>query len=378
MYRCGNPWNEGFFLRLLHFSDLHLDAPFEWARPAVARKRRQALRDVLVRIVELAESERVDGVLCGGDLFEQDRIASDTGEFLRTTFARLDPIPVYVAPGNHDWLSVTGLYARTRWSSNVHVFRNSRFSPAELADGITLWGAAHLSAAGTPDLLSDFRAERPGLNLALFHGSELGGLPHEIDGKRPHAPFSATELERAGIAHAFLGHYHAPQDGERFTYPGNPDPLSFGERGLRGPVVITLGQSGLEDRHRHAVAVSHVHDLQVDVTGSSGRQAIRDKVGALLSGLDGIARVTIEGALAPEVVFADDDLDGIGDHLDAVVVRRGTLRVLYDIDVIQGEATVRGQFVRDVRQSGLTEDDCRRVITTGLRALEGRSDLEVD
>jgi hypothetical protein len=41
------------------------------------------------------------------------------------------------------------------------------------------------------------------------------------------------------------------------------------------------------------------------------------------------------------------------------------------------EPTVRGQFVRDVQASELTPEERQRIIVTGLRALDGRYDLEV-
>ncbi len=70
-------------VRLLVFSDLHLDTPFRWAGRDLARARRRALRATLTRICDLAESEDVDAVLCGGDLYEHDRFTPDTRVFLR-------------------------------------------------------------------------------------------------------------------------------------------------------------------------------------------------------------------------------------------------------------------------------------------------------
>jgi hypothetical protein len=55
----------------------------------------------------------------------------------------------------------------------------------------------------------------------------------------------------------------------------------------------------------------------------------------------------------------------------------GDLRPTYDMESIRQEPTVRGQFVRDVLDSDLAEEEKRRVVVTGLRALEGRTDLEV-
>jgi len=74
-------------MRLLHFADLHLDTPFRWAPPEVARARRRALRETLTRICGLGADLRADALCCGGDLFEQERFTPDTAEFLRSAFA---------------------------------------------------------------------------------------------------------------------------------------------------------------------------------------------------------------------------------------------------------------------------------------------------
>ncbi len=73
-----------------------------------------------------------------------------------------------------------------------------------------------------------------------------------------------------------------------------------------------------------------------------------------------------------------EDLAGCGPHLTGLVLRTDNVRPAYDIDTLAGERTVRGQFVRDVLAADLPEQERRRVLTTGLRALDGRTDeLEV-
>ena len=79
------------------------------------------------------------------------------------------------------------------------VFTASRLEAVELEDGLTLWGAADSAPAGTPGFLKGFSVDRGGTNVALFHGSERGGLPFQEEGKEPHAPFSVEEI---GQAHA--------------------------------------------------------------------------------------------------------------------------------------------------------------------------------
>lgn len=367
----------GATLKFLHFADLHLDTQFKWADARIARERRQALRDTLRRILDVAAEERVEAILCAGDLYEQERFSPDTAEFLHSAFARVDPLPIYVAPGNHDWFGPQSLYSHIKWSPNVHVFKADRLEPVTLTDGLTLWGAAHRAPANTNGFLDGFRVDRGGIHIALFHGSERGSFILQGQGKAPHAPFDVDQLRVSGVHHAFVGHYHNPQDAEGFTYPGNPDPLSFGETGEHAAVIATVDHIGAVDRRRYAVAQSQVHDLTVDVTGCTSSQDVRDRVAGSLAALTGVARVTLEGELAPQVELRRQDLSSAAPRLDAVVVRVGSMHAGYDFGEVSGEATVRGQFVREVRASDLTDDLKRRVLITGLRALSGRKDLEV-
>jgi DNA repair exonuclease SbcCD nuclease subunit len=362
-------------MKLLHFADLHLDAPFAWATPEAARARRRNRRETLTRIIALAESEGVDAVLCAGDLFEQDRIGPDTVEFLRSTFQRTDR-RIFLAPGNHDWLSERSPYALVEWSANVHLFTDAALRPVELDDGLTLWGAAHRAPANTDGFFAGFRVDRGGIHLALAHASERAALAWQESGKRPHAPFDAAELDATGIAHAFLGHYHVPRDAERHTYPGNPDPLEFGEDGDRGAVLATVEADGHVVRERRGVAVSEVHDLEVNVDGAAHSDDVVTVVSERLAPLAGCVRLTLTGDLAPSVQLDHTELQRLGQHLEGLVVRP-RLTVGYDLESIAAEATVRGQFVRSAASEIAEPELRRRVILTGLRALEGRGDLDV-
>jgi DNA repair exonuclease SbcCD nuclease subunit len=362
-------------MRLLHFADLHLDAPFAWARPETARLRRRNRRETLTRILQLAEEERVDALLCAGDLFEHDRFTPDTVTFLRESFARTD-LPVYLAPGNHDWYSPRSPYALVEWSPNVHLFTDEQLTPVELTDGLILWGAAHRAPAGTGSFFAGFRTDRGGVHLALAHASERSALPFQESGKEPHSPFDAAELEAAGIAHAFLGHYHVARDRERYTYPGNPDPLEFGESEGRGAVLATVADDGTVTRDRRSVAVSQVHDLAVNLDGCHHLDDVRQRIAMAIAPLNGSVRVTLSGEVPADLPVDPRALVQLGDHLDGFVVRAAALLPSYDLEAIHAEATVRGQFARDTL--AITDDDRRRkVLITGLRALEGRADLEV-
>ena len=367
-------------MRVLHFADLHLDAPFRWAPLDLARGRRQALRQTLQRICELAVEQGVDVVTCGGDLYENERFTPDTAQFLQATFAELDPMPVFLAPGNHDWFGAKSLYRQADWSPNVHVFNVGALTPFPLADGLTLWGAGHRAPANTPGFLDDFRVDRGGVHIALFHGSERGAFGFQEEGKVPHAPFHAEQVSRAGLDHALLGHFHKPVDAPTYTYPGNPDPLTFGETGSRGAVLVEIAGDGAVTKKRFSVATSAVHDVLVDVTGVTHADEVGQRVLDQVGSLAGVVRVTLSGELGPDVDLRLQDILALRvPNLDALLARLGLVTVGYDFDRLKEEPTVRGQFVRDViAADNLNDTQRQRVLITGLRALDGRSnELEV-
>ncbi|MFZ0216585.1 MAG: DNA repair exonuclease [Candidatus Dormiibacterota bacterium] len=376
-------------LRLLHFADLHLDVPFRWAPAGVARRHRQAVRDALRRILELAVEQRVDAVLCAGDLYEQDHVSPDTIAFLVAELARIAPIPVVISPGNHDWYGPRTPYQQARWPANVTLFRGPGLQPLPLRPGVTLWGAAHQAPASTPGFLDGFRVAGPGLHLGLFHGAEREDHrpPHDsalpLD---PHAPFAPADIEQAGLLHALTGHYHSPRDAFRYTYPGNPEPLTFGEEGARGPILVTVYGDGKIERTHHPVGSASLSAIRLDVTGCASEQDVRERVQERVRGRAGAVRIDLEGELPPAASIDPAHLADAAPWLEALLCRASSVRPAYDLDALSAEATVRGQFVRDLRaatampgeeERPLDEATRWRVLVTGLRALDDREDLDL-
>ncbi len=365
-------------MKAILFSDLHLDTLFAIAgAPAKARRRRQAIRDTLTRIIDLAIEESADIVLCGGDLYENDRVTPDTAAFVRDQFQRLAPIPIFIAPGNHDWYGPRNAYAAEPWSPNVHIFNEPQLTPYPLEDGLTLWGAAHCAPAGTESFLNAFHVDRGGVHLALFHGSERNALLEQGEGKLPHAPFEAGDIERSGIHHAFLGHYHRRKYHQWFTYPGNPNPIGFGEDSDRGAAVIEISVNGNVDRRCVRVAAGEAHDVETELKEVSSLQDVRAQVARAIGGLAGSVRLKLTGDIPPEVDLRPNDLTDLGSSLDTFVVDTGMIRKSLSLADIASDPTVKGLFVRLVQSSDLAEDEQQRVLLTGLRALDKRDDLEV-
>jgi DNA repair exonuclease SbcCD nuclease subunit len=371
-------------LKFAVVADVHLDRAFTWAGPDIGRRLRQAIRDALRDAARAAAEAGVDAFCVAGDLYEDDRYAPDTPEFLRGLFADLSPTPVLLAPGNHDFAGPASLYRTVEWTPNVHVFCEPELSAYQLADGVTVWGAGHDRPAYTSGFFdTGFRVCGGGVHVALFHGAERASLYFQGQDKQPHAPFDERQIAAAGLVHAFVGHYHQPRDSALLTYPGNLERLTFGETGERGLVLATLAADGSVTTERQVLSRVGMYDVDIDADGCRTVDDVRDRLKAALADLpqDGpvrVARVGVSGEVDGDLGITEADLMTARGDLDALVVREVRLRSAGDLEQIAGETTVRGEFVRMVRAAGDLDDaDRELVLLAGLRALSGRSDLRV-
>jgi hypothetical protein len=75
-------WPTGFYdreaMRILHFSDVHLDRPFVGLPLASRQRRREAIWQGFVRCLAAAGAEAVDLVTVGGDLWEDENVSENT------------------------------------------------------------------------------------------------------------------------------------------------------------------------------------------------------------------------------------------------------------------------------------------------------------
>jgi exonuclease SbcD len=343
---------KGGHVRLLLFADLHLDTPDSGMSPEDSRA---AFR----RICELAGSLRVDAVCAAGNLFDNDRLAPDTAAVLRTGFDEINPIPVFIAPGTTDWLIPGSIYRGSAWSRNVHVFREPHLSHHTLATGFTLWGAAHVQPVHPLGFLGTGETRPGGVNVALFHGCERAAFAEQsttgsITGPIT-APFHGHQVRSSGLNHALVGHLPAPSATPDYTYPGT-----------RGAVLVTVHSDGSVQQEWYDVLEQSPFTKEPDPPAPPAEAAPATAT----------AVATVDPFAGQAVVFDKADAQPSGAVPAVRVAASVGVDATYDATYPEfPESTVRGQFVRSVRRSQLTESERQRVLAIGLAALDGRTDL---
>ena len=263
-------------LKILHTADLHLDSPFEGLPAGKAAMRRGEQRELLRRLASLVQREGVQLVLLAGDLLDSDKPYFETGEELALCLGGMG-VPVFIAPGNHDFYSPKSPWARLKLPENVHVFSESAITGVTLEGlGAVVYGAAFTSRRSGP-LLRGFHAERrEGFwNLICLHG-EVGARDSVYD------PIGEDELAASGADYVALGHIHTASGLLRagdthYSWPGCPEGRGFDETGEKTVSIVEL--SSTECTLRTRVISTHRYEImKVDVTGADPLLAIHTQL----------------------------------------------------------------------------------------------------
>ena len=222
-------------IKILHSGDWHLDSPFQGRTDAQAAYLREELLKIPEKIAGICRREGCDLVLLSGDLFD--------GAYTPSTFRRVYDalasmkVPVFIAPGNHDYIAPDSPYEKETWPENVHIFIKQTVQWVEIPKlGLRVYGAGFQSM-DCPSLLDECKAE--GLAVGVFHGD-----PTQVNS--PYNPVTKMQVAASGLMYLALGHIHKGDHfragGTLCAWPGCPMGRGWDEQGEKGVLIAELAQ----------------------------------------------------------------------------------------------------------------------------------------
>lgn len=244
-------------VRLLHTADVHLTPD--------AEERTDGLETVLAR----ADSEDVDLVTIGGDLFDSDVAAEQLRELLRTLFTDRD-YPILTIPGNHD---VDAFRANLFFGEAFVAATESPFDHFVVGDDLARVTCLPYRQQVTDDLLVALQDRKPfdGPELLLLHCSLDAPLQGGVgdEGEQRYFPIATEELAGLDFDYYLAGHYHSRHhtelsNGGTFVYPGSPASITRAETGRRTTVLVDTDAT--PDVQFQSLETFHYDSLDVRVT----------------------------------------------------------------------------------------------------------------
>lgn len=379
-------------VRFLQISDLHLGggvSPALELDAARAARLREAPLAALRAACDLARAEGVEAILVPGDLFDAEAVEAAAINEAVGLLNTVAPIPVVIAPGNHDAYAADGYYSRaflrargrSVWGDHVQIFDDDEPRRVPLAGrpDVVLTGSCFTGnvTADERPLARALPADASALNLLLLHGSREGFAT----GRKVTCPFSDAELLAQPFDYTALGHYHSHatiRDASgtvRAAYAGCPQGRGLDETGDKGALLVSVSREGGVRRVEvefHPLARHRIHLLEIDVTGF-------DSVGALTAALE--SRLAASGARPKDdVVVARLEgrwprgstpslPEGYAGRFFHFVLDASRVVPDYDLDALERQdRTVAGAFVRRLlpRVKAEEDEEARRVLRNAL------------
>lgn len=216
-------------IKILHSGDWHLDSPLQGKTAAL----RAELQKIPGKLATLCCEEACDLVLLSGDLFD----GAYTQESYRLTYDALKKmgVPVFISPGNHDFISPDSPYEKELWPENVHIFRNQQITWVDVPNlDLRVYGAG-FESMDCPALLGDFHAE--GNGVGVFHADPT-------QRNSPYNPVTKSQVAESGLRYLALGHVHKGdyfREGNTLcAWTGCPVGRGWDEAGEKGALIVTL------------------------------------------------------------------------------------------------------------------------------------------
>lgn len=352
-------------LKIVHCADLHIGAPCQGLSTQNAAMRSGEIRDSLSLIANFCKEKAADALLICGDLFDTPTPSKADCDFVRNVLSSLSPIEVFIVCGNHDYMCSQSPFARQDYfSDNVHIFPCFEHSFTLKDTSAVIWGKSYSTSSITPSF-SDCSFDESKINIMCLHGDLTFGSDYNIIKKEV--------LSSIPCNYAAFGHIH---NGEVFdinkikcAYPGTPEGHKFNDDGNCGFIYAEI-----TDNETIITPVSFTkrkyHNLIFDISGKSTDEIITSAK-EMLNDTD-FFRVTFVGDYYDEKGFSsefiENELKPYAFHLEIADETTAS----YVIEELEKEESIRGAFLRELRENCPSEEDFLLAAKAGLDALAGR------
>ena len=318
-------------IKILHSADWHLDAPMLFRDPRQTRYLKDALAGIPGKIVSLCKQEHCDLMLLAGDLFDGAYTAGTLQELKAAL--RDAEVPVFITPGNHDFVGSDSPWTNEVWPDNVHIFTRPILEDVVLEDlDVRVYGGG-FTAMDCPGLLADFTADSP----QRYHIGIIHGDPTQANS--PYCPISKQQVLSSNLDYLALGHIHK---GDSFragktlcAWPGCPMGKGYDEDGEKGVLIVTLDDTA----EARFVPLDTPRFYDITVPAENDPAHALDKVLPAMGNMD-FYRVTLTG---PCQSFDADSL--LRPEFPNLLLRDRTVPPL-DVWASAGQDTFEGRFFK--------------------------------
>lgn len=356
-------------MKMIHCADLHLDSKMETnLSQNQAKERRYEILDTFENMVDYATENNIQVILIAGDMF-------DTAQNQQKTIKNrvLDKIK---KAGSIDFLYLQGNHDKDNF------FKEMKDKPENLKlfskewtsyryENIVITGI-EFNQQEQSDMYYELVLNENDFNIVVLHGqiSKYGA------DKKAEIIY-LNELQNKYIDYLALGHIHEYKDEKldyrgKYCYSGCLEGRGFDECGKKGFVVLDV-EDGQLSTEFISNAKRTFHEIKVTITNLIEANDIIEQIenGILdISEMD-IVKLVLIGEIAEET---DIDINYIKQKLkNRFYFSKISDQTELKIDYLKYEKDIslKGEFIRKVKNLELSDMDRSRIIRMGISAIVG-------
>lgn len=367
-------------MKIIHCADLHLDSKMESNLDRQRASQRKAeLFDTFSRMIEYGVENGVRLIIIAGDLF-------DTAENMQLRIKRRVLSAIKNAPeidflyikGNHDsrdFLEGEELPENLKlfsedWKS--YEYGNTVVTGRDFTD--------ELPEGGEEKLYSGLMLDSRKINIVVMHGQESG----YSSGKKDGGIINLKLLKNKNIDYLALGHIHSYKYARldkrgMYCYSGCLEGRGFDECGEKGFVLLDVNEASSDERHISCefipFAKRTLHEVTIKL---SGEYYSEDELeGLICDKIKDIPEKDLVKVIISGETEENTDIDV--EYLTEKFEKRFYFLKLCDdtklsikYEDYENDISLKGEFIRLVKEKRIREEDKREIILMGLKALRGR------
>ena len=359
-------------MKIIHCADLHLDSKMTAnLSKEQAKERKMEILRTFGKMVEYAKKHEVSAIIIAGDMFDTRNVSATVRNYVKDQIVNHPEIDFLYLKGNHD--NDNFLSKLDEIPDNLCLFHEkwTTYTYGKVAiTGLELNKENSLTAYNTLVLSHD------AYNIVTLHGQLA-----EYKSKDKAEVISLDDLRNKNIDYLALGHVHGFAINKLdargvYCYPGCLDGRGFDECGKKGFILLDI------DPEHHTATSTFVpmssrvlYTVPVDVTGISTTQEAALRIDALLREnqypSSSMMKLVLTGEVSVECELEVEFLEEqFADYFYFCKIYDET-KIQVNYQDYEKDASLKGEFVRLVSESDLSEEEKALVIRTGILALQG-------
>ena len=359
-------------MKIIHCADLHLDSKMTAnLSKEQAKERKNEILRTFTRMVDYAKKNSVKVILIAGDLFDTRNVSAMVRNTVRDVIVNHPEIDFLYLKGNHD--NDNFLSKLDEFPQNLYLFGEEWTS---YAYGNIVITGLELNAQNSLTAYNTLVLDHDAFNIVTMHGQLAG-----YRSKDKVETISLDDVKNKNIDYFALGHvhgFHMEKIDSRgiYCYPGCLEGRGFDECDPKGFVVLDIDEKTLKASVNFVpMGYRTLYTLLVDVTGVHTTQEAAVRVNQAITDTQyassSLVKVVLYGNVDVECELDTSFLEEqFADYFYYIKVNDET-KLMVNYKDYEGDVSLKGEFIRLVSESDLSEEEKSMVIRAGILALQG-------